>query len=179
MCFKCGVPQTKIRKEKSDGKDQWLGECGRHWNGNTCPGCTNQTKTVRRRKNGILARKDIKEPRFQKAVKTESIVAKWFEQKGFTVERTKSAGPDLICKAGSVELKVEVKSACLDTQKGKAYWKVGKVHPKRIRDDLVAIVMPSQRIHFEDMETHLLKCDRSGNRQITRLVQLDMDVNNG
>lgn len=177
VCNSCGVPKEKVRKIiPGRVKDSWVDSRGFHWSGNRCRDCILRVKRERRRRIGILPREEVTEPRFIKAVAAERLVREWFEARRFRVATTIGSGPDLTCTSGDVSLNVEVKTVSATKAKGALYWSVGPVTANRMNDDLVAIVLPSGRIHFEDMKSHLLKCRVGGHRTVTALVREDFEL---
>jgi hypothetical protein len=141
------------------------------WNGRMCPDCHRNDSDVRRRAKGLPTVDESKNPRRQKGRLAERQVATYFEALGFHVELTRLTGPDLIGISGNVEFTVEVKSAVRSRQGSKS-WFVAPVYPARRNDDKIAIVLPDGRIHVEDMEAHLRKCNPSGQRFVTHMVEV-------
>jgi hypothetical protein len=68
---------------------------------------------------------------------------------------------------------VEVKTACVNGAANNDCWRTCAVADSRKSDDLVAIVLPSKRIHWSTMSDHLLLCATSGSRSVTAIVRKD------
>lgn len=65
---------------------------------------------------------------------------------------------------------VEVKLAHWNSGKLAAGWRVNRVTRKK--DDFIAVVFPSGRVHFQDMKSWLRGCNKSGDRYVTKLGRL-------
>ncbi len=143
---------------------------GRKWRDNLCGGCL---RAIQRKTKGTVPRKISEIPAIKKAAGAEAAAQKFFEELGFSVERTECHGPDLVCTIGPLRWTVEVKSSVANMVKGKAYWITGKVSKRRKVDDLVAIVLPGGRVYVDSMPGHLEACNRGGCRTITSLLAFD------
>jgi hypothetical protein len=153
QCKYCNQIKDRIFFKKYDEKNYKYADAdGKKWNGARCPDC----HVIALRKNG---RCHDDKP----STRHEITAAKYFESFGMTVRRTTGKGPDLVI---GKSVTVEVKGA--NYHHGKSL-RVCSVKPKRLNDDLVAIVMPDNRIIVETMTTHLSKCDKSGSRTVTHL----------
>lgn len=104
------------------------------------------------------------------AVASEKIAEERFSKLGFSVKRTDSFGPDLICKIGNWTYMVEVKRA-FKHNLNKNSWRTQKVSDNRIKDDLIAVVLPNDYVYIDSMENHLRHCTKYGFRTITSIVK--------
>lgn len=105
---------------------------------------------------------------YGKAQQSQSIVRKLLEESGFTVAEVGSVttnGVDLVAIKNGRHYSIEVKSAC----KTKRAWIIKKVTAPC---DFVAIVMPTQDVHFDRIADHEKLTSKNGNRMITQLVHL-------
>ena len=103
------------------------------------------------------------------AEESVQFVVKELKTLGFTIPKEKknpnANGPDIVAVKDDI-CTFEVKRARRSTR----CWKVSKT--QRFNDDYVAIVMPSGRVHFEEMSSHKEKCSKDGTRRVTKLVKL-------
>jgi HJR/Mrr/RecB family endonuclease len=99
------------------------------------------------------------------AFAAEDTVAKFFTASGYTVERTRNKGPDLVVLADEKRIAIEVKRAI--QHRGRPRLLVDGVRPARLRDDFVAIVMPDGSVFCQPMQDHLESCWPSGQRDVT------------
>lgn len=153
QCRYCKKTTDWIFFKKYDEKNyKYTDSYGKKWNGARCPDC----HVVSVRKGG--AGHDDRPSTIH-----ELTAARYFESFGMPVRRTAGKGPDLVI---GKSVTVEVKGA--NYHHGKSL-RVCSVTPKRLRDDLVAIVMPDNRVIVETMTSHLSKCDKSGSRTVTHL----------
>lgn len=105
----------------------------------------------------------------KKAAETEIFAQRFFENLGFSVQRTIGRGPDLFCRIGRLTWTVEVKPA----QRGRGgTYTTAPVLKSRQCDDLVAIVLPGLRVYLDSMKEHLSRCPASGRRSITKMVRV-------
>ena len=104
-----------------------------------------------------------------KAVAAEMAAEKKFLSLGFSVKRTTEHGPDLFCKIGEMTWTVEVKSATRNSGRGGFF--VSAVCPKRLGDDLVAIVGPGEVVIIDSMHFHLSKCSKNGKRTVSEMFR--------
>lgn len=142
----------------------YLDSSGRRIYNGVCLACK---RSVMRKNRGHSARNVSKKPSVVIAVQAERAAQRHFEKLGFEVERVDAIGPDLICRMGKFEWTVEVKRACRDSRA----WRTRSVRPSRIKDDLVAIVAPNDRVYIDSMENHLRHCGKNGNRSVTGIVK--------
>lgn len=171
-CVKCGKEEfltyDKTYKYKSATIHIYRDYRGRYWNGNHCHSCSLSRS---RKRMGFGKRGSNNSPKTtatSEAVRCEKIAAKFFESLGFKVEIGHGAGPDLFCDLGPWTYTVEVKKV----NKNVSRWRVGRVTPARKKDDLVAMVMPNDRVYIDSMKNHLKNCVQSdGTRSIGPLVK--------
>lgn len=180
-CIKCGVEtvvflwkQTVIRGRAIAGPRGGTGmknikyyrptTGGRLWVTNTCGDCLLDRK---RKSIGFDSRSRSKDPAIMAFVRSEIRAQEHFESLGFSVKRTDSTGPDLRCRIGDLEWTVEVKRATWSS----GSWRTHKVRHRRLGDDLVAIVLPNDRVYIDSMKHHLAACDASLRRTVTAIVK--------
>lgn len=170
-CKKCGEHKTKIciYKNPKTRCYKYVDENGKFWNAATCPQCRMKDQTRRSRALGIKPRDEITEPMNKKGRDAERLAADHFRAQGYVVELTTSMGPDLILTRGSERLTCEVKAAIEKSEPG--CFSVQPVSPNRKGDDLIAIVLPGDRVHVETMTSHLSQCSKSGLRAVTKLIR--------
>lgn len=95
-----------------------------------------------------------------------SLAVKTLRKMGYktTTPKHKNAnGPDVFAIKKDSVLSVEIKKAYI-ANKGRSVLRVSPVEPKRINDDLIAIVMPFGYVLVEPMRDHLKACSNSGER---------------
>ncbi len=148
-CSRCGVTKkvifVKIMDYEKGGKvPVYKTDKGRPWYAGLCPDCRVNYVRVSR---GHSARDKSKKPQVVRAVKAEKIAATHFRKLGFKVKRTKFYGPDLVCKLGPWTYTVEVKSIGYSGRS----WRASKVTKARVNDDLVALVLPNNRVYIDSM----------------------------
>lgn len=174
-CKQCGrvddVEYLKsyfVKRKKPGQKDVetkiFLDQKNRRWISNRCYMCHRE---YHRKYQGHTERSKHLGPQISKAVWAENVAARRFANLGFSVEQTEGRGPDLICKLGPWTYTVEVKRAFFSSKA----WMVAKVKPKRLSDDLMAIVMPNSYVYIDSMDCHLSKAAPTGARCITSLVK--------
>lgn len=135
---------------------------GRWWYGKRCHSCT--MKKIRE-KRGTKPRVESSHPMIVAAVRRELLAAEKFKRLGFKVDIGHGAGPDLYCDIGSFSWTVEVKHA----KHLFGIWYVERIRESRKSDDLVAIVLPDDRVYIDSMSVHLSKCTKKGGRTIRDL----------
>ncbi len=169
QCTRCKKVQ-KVKKiktysyKKSGNIDVFVGDNDRKIYGGICYECASYTS---RKRLGHSLRIESKKPQVVAAVAAENKAAQYFRSLGFNVKQTEFYGPDLICTLGVITLTVEVKRAAYQSRR----WRIACVKPKRINDDLIAIVLQNDKIHIELMKDHLLKCSKCGGRAVTSLIR--------
>lgn len=115
---------------------------------------------------------DVTAPNIVKARRAEHTAAAFLRASGYShvVVGCGSRGPDIVCKFGPNELRVEVKSAI--KQRFGNSWYVASVSEHRKHDDIVAIVFPGGLVVLESMTKHLAAClPKSGKRTVTRFLK--------
>jgi Holliday junction resolvase len=103
---------------------------------------------------------------------SEEIVKSHFVSLGYIVaigDNENQNGFDVVAVKDNEYLIIEVKTASRIT--GKNCWRVREVSEYAKNSDVIAIVLPSKKIHFENMKHHLLSCSISGDRYITEIVK--------
>ncbi len=81
-----------------------------------------------------------------------------------TVPRNKNAnGVDIFAIKSDRVLSVEIKHATPPRKDGNVL-RVRKVETNRLKDDLIAIVLPCGYVLIEPMKHHLLACNKQGDR---------------
>ena len=165
-CRECGQIKTRLRAElDSFGKWVYREDNGKKWNRLQCYECAkNYARKIGISKPRHLLIDHKNKLGFQSEIK----VKQYFEKLGFKVTQTTCHGPDLILEKNGLTITCEVKTACLSHSN---CWFVTPVYPKRTNDELIAIVLPNDRIHIEKMRDHLEFCSKSGRRSITTLIR--------
>lgn len=174
-CSRCGINSLvkhhkRIFYKRSDRKNQsryydvFIPVDGRRWRDSICGDCILSTK---RKSGNFDSRERSKNPAIMAFVASEKRAEQHFCSLGFSVKRTESTGPDLVCSLGSILLTVEVKRASYSS----GSWRVARVRPLRKNDDLVAFVLPNNRVYIDSMKLHLQQCDKSGRKTITKIVE--------
>ena len=180
-CSKCGtdnsVSLVRTREYKNRFRPNWIGvtkfyadEFGRMSRGLMCHDCcrlSENKRTGHGRKDDSTFAKNIK------SKNAEMIAEKHFQSLGFKVNRVNYTGPDLFCDMGKFRWTVEVKRARDVHPKNHpgSTWVSDRVHPKRQKDDLIAFVLPNNRVYIDSMENHLKHCHGGGGRTITAIVK--------
>lgn len=158
-CKACGLLLRKIEiSKKLQGGWDYKDERGHRWYGATCGKCYDEKRRLRGHALGKhKPREEISHRTFSKAVHTELLVKRFYEEMGFTVEHTKGKGPDLVCSKNGATFNVEVKAAIHLRGKRQDHWRISPVKKNRVNDDFVAIVLPGDRILIEPMSERLRK----------------------
>lgn len=177
--------------ENAHGK-VYTDETDRRWVGARCPDCYLKLKRQRdsanelkrRRSAGVPTRRNCPSPKIQRGLLSEDfaiafILKNGIKTKKFTIQKenlqfigqSRVNGPDLIFRDTERDfaVTVEVKSI-FERHKGTTFY-VKSVYPKRTEDDLIALVLDSNRVHLEDMAEHQNACSPSGCRAVTNLVR--------
>jgi hypothetical protein len=132
----------------------YIDEHGRKSMGGICHSCTrNRDRALR----GVGVRGASGNPKIKKAMQTELIAAKHFRKLGFKVRQTDCLGPDLVCSIGELRWTVEVKRARAVSPKKypNGCFVVDGVSRQRTGDDLIAFVLPNNRVYIDSMKLHL------------------------
>jgi hypothetical protein len=169
-CTTCGIKEevTLLYHKKSTTRQKvFLNTNGKKWYAYACPSCV--INRDRKRRGWKPRSTEHWSPTVSKAVWAEELAQKKFESLGMVVDRTKYHGPDLICKIGDWVYTVEVKRARKPTRSNT--WVCDLVYGERRKDDLIAIVMPNGHVCIDDMNMHLAKCMKNGQRTISKLVK--------
>lgn len=155
-CASCNIVKNKdIYKIITTKKTvyRYQDEFGKRWNGKRCQPCYEE----HRRLSGHI--KGTKKPRsmceyvtIKKAYYTENLVKLFLESAGLKVKHTIGSGPDIIVNDDAT-INIEVKSAI----KFDKYYKISKIKKNRENDDIMAIVLPDESIHFEPMKNWVKK----------------------
>jgi HJR/Mrr/RecB family endonuclease len=104
----------------------------------------------------------------------EELVADYFKKLGYVTAIGKNQndnGFDLIAIKDNIYLTIEIKEACKVPNKN--YWRVRAVSEFAKNSEIIAIVLPSERIHFCSMKDHLKCCNQEGDRYVTEIVTCD------
>lgn len=169
-CSGCGFSGifTRVQRPESSSKLRfYLDHEGRLVYGKKCHACR---LAYRRKSRGQVPKFDLKNCSVAKGASSEKIAAERFKKLGFSVLlNDRPRGPDLTCSIGKLRWTVEVKTAVLSGNRSSYF--VHGVHEKRRKDDLVALVLPSGRVHIDSMESHLKQCNSTGCRTITAIAR--------
>lgn len=164
-CGRCGREEfLMLEKKHAYGTKIFIDSRGKRWSGFTCPECR---RMLARKSRGSTSREESTVPQIVSALNAEKIAEQHFINLGFSVKRTEFFGPDLVCTLGELVYSVEVKRATLDGRQ----WRVSKVYKTRKGDDLVAMVLPNNRVYIDSMKHHLPKCGKNGLRSVTKIVR--------
>ena len=162
-------------KKRKDGKGLYrlfIPEGGgSQWRDNNCGRCI---FLYRRKVYGHGPREECKTKHIARGVASEKIAEEHFKKLGFSVKRVDTVGPDLICSIGDGwKTTVEVKTVCRSEARGVVWWHVNPVLKNRRSDDLVAFVLPNERVYIDSMKNHLRHCHKNGtgSRVITAIVR--------
>lgn len=96
-------------------------------------------------------------------------VRKYFKNLGYHVtdkSKPTANGHDLVIIKGSKSFTVEVKTCFYSARS----WKVGKTFG--LKNDFIAIVMPSGQVYIEEWDSHKEKCSKNGTRALTKITNL-------
>lgn len=174
-CAICGIRDVLslvyIRRYKGgQTRRVYINPAGDRWKDDACYLCMRERD---RKYHKSSMRENSTRPMTIKAVKSENLAAEKFRSLGFRVEKTELHGPDLICTIGEFIWTVEVKPAEQVTAGGKVMngWRTSRVYENRQKDDLVAIVLPNDRVYIDSMKNHLSKCWKHGSRGVTDIVK--------
>lgn len=162
QCVKCSELKAYILSRiGNNGRKYYKDFTNSLWDGYTCPECKKQRCTEYDRKNGRRkARKDLDSALQVKALNSELIVGKFYEQLGFTVKYTKYHGPDLIVSSPHGAFTVEVKTV---EARGNSL-RIPKVTKNRLKDDMIIAVHNNKIIYMCSMLKHLNSCGKDGRR---------------
>lgn len=103
----------------------------------------------------------------KKSVISQETVSIFLKDRGFTiaeVNKPTANGIDIVAIKGNHSFLIEVKSVIKSTRS----YRINKPHPK---SELIAVVMPSGDIHFEQMKDWEKLCSKDGSQRITKLVE--------
>jgi hypothetical protein len=170
-CRECGIEKTRIRSGlDSANKFIYRDENGYRWNRLQCHACYKNYRIKHSRINNIHKdRSEVTDHKNLKGFLAERVVKEFFEKNGYQVVQTSCRGPDLVLSKNGVSYTCEVKVATRHMDSD--HWFCSPIYPKRRKDDLMAIVLPGDKIHVEPMEAHLLACSISGRRRLTDIIK--------
>lgn len=170
-CSKCHQEKVHIQFDNDAfGEPLYADHLGRRWYWRVCPDCRAARVNAYHASLSTFCVDNSTIPTVVKGRKAERTVERHLKFLGYTeIQLTRFRGPDIKCKSpDGVSLTIEVKS----TSRSGAYWCVGRVSQPRRSDDLIAIVLPNEKVLMEPMREHLSKCHGSGStRCITLLVR--------
>ena len=172
LCKRCKKESERIYVKEYPGYyvKLFVDEKGHAWSSpNICSDCAKfRINNVYSRKQGHKPRKEVKESKNKKGYDSELIVKRYFETLGYFVKQSDMFGPDLTIENEFQTFTIEVKSAIMTSKKA-CY--IPSVYPKRLNDDIIAIVFPNNFVYIETMSEHLKQCRPTGGRSVSRIYE--------
>lgn len=166
-CRECKLEKPKIFSGiTSDKRKKFVDSFGSMWSRNQCPDCRKSYLTRNDRKYGHKSRFEHVNNSMAKGVKSEQIAAQFLLEIGFkNIRQTNMLGPDLIFDSPDGNTyTAEVKSVVHSTRMKF----VNPVSKNRLSDDYFIAVDSDRVVIFEPMKQHLSKCNKTGQRHVTR-----------